>query len=100
MSRGGLARERGRCPFSLVGILDDGFFASRVVDVRVHREPLPNRGIRSIMFDLTFLGPSASVPSAERNHPGLLVEAGGDRILVDCGAVSYTHLTLPTIYSV
>jgi ribonuclease Z len=37
------------------------------------------------MFDLTFLGTSASVPSAERNHPGLLVEAGGDRFLVDCG---------------
>jgi ribonuclease Z len=37
------------------------------------------------MFDLTFLGTSASVPSAERNHPGLLVEAGGHRILVDCG---------------
>jgi ribonuclease Z len=37
------------------------------------------------MFDLTFLGTSASVPSAERNHPGLLVEAGGIRILVDCG---------------
>jgi ribonuclease Z len=37
------------------------------------------------MFDLTFLGTSASVPSAERNHPGLLVESGGHRILVDCG---------------
>lgn len=37
------------------------------------------------MFDLTFLGTSASVPSAERNHPGLLVVAGGKRILVDCG---------------
>jgi ribonuclease Z len=37
------------------------------------------------MFDLTFLGTSASVPSAERNHPGLLLEAGGNRILVDCG---------------
>jgi len=37
------------------------------------------------MFALTFLGTSASVPSAERNHPGLLVEAGGHRILVDCG---------------
>jgi ribonuclease Z len=37
------------------------------------------------MFDLTFLGTSASVPSAERNHPSLLVEAGGTRILVDCG---------------
>jgi hypothetical protein len=31
------------------------------------------------MFDLTFLGTSASVPSAHRNHPGLLVEAGGHR---------------------
>jgi ribonuclease Z len=37
------------------------------------------------MFDLTFLGTSASVPSAERNHPGLLVVAGGKRMLVDCG---------------
>jgi ribonuclease Z len=37
------------------------------------------------MFDLTFLGTSASVPSAERNHPGLLVESGGHRIIVDCG---------------
>jgi ribonuclease Z len=37
------------------------------------------------MFDLTFLGTSASVPSAERGHPGLLVEAGGQRVMVDCG---------------
>ena len=37
------------------------------------------------MFALIFLGTSASVPSAERNHPGLLVEAGSSRILVDCG---------------
>jgi ribonuclease Z len=37
------------------------------------------------MFDLTFLGTSASVPSADRNHPGLLVEAGGQRIMIDCG---------------
>lgn len=37
------------------------------------------------MFDLTFLGTSASVPSAERNHPALLVEVAGQRILVDCG---------------
>jgi ribonuclease Z len=38
-----------------------------------------------IMFELTFLGTSASVPSAARNHPGLLVQAGGQRVLVDCG---------------
>ena len=37
------------------------------------------------MFALTFLGTSASVPSAARNHPALLVEAGSHRILVDCG---------------
>jgi ribonuclease Z len=37
------------------------------------------------MFALTFLGTSASVPSAERNHPGVLIEAGSHRILVDCG---------------
>lgn len=37
------------------------------------------------MFALTFLGTSASVPSAERNHPGLLVETGSHRVLVDCG---------------
>ena len=37
------------------------------------------------MFALTFLGTSASVPAADRNHPGILIEAGSHRILVDCG---------------
>src|ERR1700704_1280850 len=37
------------------------------------------------MFDLTFLGTSASAPSADRSHPSLLVEAGGHRVMVDCG---------------
>ncbi|MGJ4931198.1 ribonuclease Z [Bradyrhizobium sp. HKCCYLS2038] len=37
------------------------------------------------MFELTFLGTSASVPSEDRNHPGLLVQADGQRILIDCG---------------
>jgi ribonuclease Z len=37
------------------------------------------------MLALTFLGTSASVPSAERSHPALLVAAGSHRILVDCG---------------
>ena len=45
------------------------------------------------MFDLTFLGSSASVPSADRDHPGLLVEAGGHRIMVDCGE-GYTARSL------
>jgi ribonuclease Z len=39
----------------------------------------------TVMFDSTFLGTLASVPSADRSHPGLLVEAGGHRIMVDCG---------------
>src|SRR6202046_4570383 len=38
-----------------------------------------------LMFDITFLGTSASVPSADRSHPSLLVEAGGQRIMIDCG---------------
>jgi len=37
------------------------------------------------MFALTFLGTSASVPSVERNHPALLLEAAGERMLIDCG---------------
>jgi ribonuclease Z len=37
------------------------------------------------MFNLTFLGTSASVPSAERNHPSTLVEAGSLRVMIDCG---------------
>jgi ribonuclease Z len=37
------------------------------------------------MFELIFLGTSASVPSADRNQPGLLISANGTRILVDCG---------------
>ncbi|HVJ55141.1 MAG TPA: ribonuclease Z [Aliidongia sp.] len=37
------------------------------------------------MFDLVFLGTSASVPSPERNQSGLLIAAAGQRLLVDCG---------------
>src|SRR5258708_17015954 len=37
------------------------------------------------MFDLTFLGTSASVPSAGGNRRGSIVEAGGHGIMVDCG---------------
>src|SRR3982075_4772015 len=46
------------------------------------------------MFAVTLLGTSASVPSADRNHPGLLVEAGGDRVLVDCGEGTQRQLLL------
>jgi ribonuclease Z len=37
------------------------------------------------MFDLTFLGTAASTPSAERGLPAVLVGAGSQRFLVDCG---------------
>ena len=37
------------------------------------------------MFQLTFLGTSASVPAPDRSHPALLVAAAGGRFLVDCG---------------
>jgi ribonuclease Z len=37
------------------------------------------------MFELTFLGTAATMPSAERGLQALLVAAGSDRFLVDCG---------------
>ena len=51
------------------------------------------------MFELTFLGTSASVPSAARNHPGLLVEAGGRRIMMDCGEGTQRQLLRSGIQS-
>jgi ribonuclease Z len=37
------------------------------------------------MFELTFLGTAATTPSAKRGLPALLVGAGSERFLVDCG---------------
>jgi ribonuclease Z len=37
------------------------------------------------MFELTFLGTAATTPSAKRGLPALLVRAGSERFLVDCG---------------
>jgi ribonuclease Z len=37
------------------------------------------------MFELTFLGTAAAVPSAERGLPALLVARGSSRFLIDCG---------------
>lgn len=36
-------------------------------------------------INLTFLGTSNAVPTAERNHPALWLEWEGERILIDCG---------------
>jgi ribonuclease Z len=40
---------------------------------------------RRAMFELVFLGTAAAAPSAERGSPSLVVAAGPDRLLVDCG---------------
>src|SRR3954469_10533626 len=37
------------------------------------------------MFELTFLGTAASVPSPERGLPAMLISAGSERFLIDCG---------------
>ena len=37
------------------------------------------------MIKLTFLGTSDQIPSAKRNHPGILLTRGGENILIDCG---------------
>jgi ribonuclease Z len=37
------------------------------------------------MFEATFLGTAASTPSAERGLPAVLVQAGSERFLIDCG---------------
>jgi ribonuclease Z len=37
------------------------------------------------MFELIFLGTAATTPSSERGLPALLVSAGSERFLIDCG---------------
>lgn len=37
------------------------------------------------MFDLTFLGTAATTPAPERGLPALVVGAGSERYLIDCG---------------
>ena len=37
------------------------------------------------MFEVIFLGTAASTPSAERGLPAVLVQAGSERFLIDCG---------------
>lgn len=54
-------------------------------EIASHGRSEPSMKATPTMFDLTFLGTSASVPSADRNHPGILIEVAGHRILVDCG---------------
>lgn len=37
------------------------------------------------MFELTFLGTAATMPTSERGLPALLIGAGSERYLIDCG---------------
>jgi glyoxylase-like metal-dependent hydrolase (beta-lactamase superfamily II) len=37
------------------------------------------------LFELTFLGTAAAVPSTERGLPALVVVKGSSRFLIDCG---------------
>src|SRR5260370_35328841 len=46
------------------------------------------------MFDLTFLGTAATTPSAKRGLPALLVGAGSERFLIDCGEGTQRQLHL------
>src|SRR5438132_14376206 len=46
------------------------------------------------MFDLTFLGTAATTPSAKRGLPALLVGAGCERFLIDCGEGTQRQLHL------
>src|SRR5260370_26355044 len=46
------------------------------------------------MFDLTFLGTAATTASAKRGLPALLVGAGSERFLIDCGEGTQRQLHL------
>lgn len=46
------------------------------------------------MFEVVFLGTAASVPTAERGMPALLVSHGAKRYLVDCGEGTQRQLLL------
>jgi ribonuclease Z len=46
------------------------------------------------MFELTFLGTAAAVPSTERGLPALLLSRGSDRFLIDCGEGTQRQLML------
>ncbi|MBO8179041.1 MAG: ribonuclease Z [Archaeoglobus sp.] len=38
-----------------------------------------------MLFKITFLGTSGTIPSVERNSPAIFVQFGGQRMLFDCG---------------
>ncbi len=36
-------------------------------------------------IEIVFLGTGSSIPTAKRNHPGILLQYGNENILIDCG---------------
>lgn len=36
-------------------------------------------------INIVFLGTGSSIPTAKRNHPGILLQYGAEQILIDCG---------------
>src|ERR1041384_5592793 len=49
-------------------------------------------------LDLIFLGPSGSVPTAQRAPSALLIRRGGERMLFDCGEGTQRQLLRSTIW--
>ncbi|MEF8881415.1 MAG: MBL fold metallo-hydrolase [Halapricum sp.] len=50
-------------------------------------------------MQLTFLGTGSAMPTGDRFQTGLLVESGGDRLLIDCGSgVLHALARTPTGY--
>jgi ribonuclease Z len=48
-------------------------------------------------LDVVFLGTSASMPTAQRGTPALLIRRGGERLLVDCGEGTQRQLLRSSI---
>jgi hypothetical protein len=72
----GIADARRKIPKGQMVFVDRLLESAMAVchDNRQYRPDTTDTG--PTMFDLMFLRTSARVPSADRNHPGLLVEAG------------------------
>src|SRR6185437_2888028 len=55
----------------------------------VNRKPHNREGKAELMPDITFLGTSAAVPTADRGYTSLVISDGHIGMLVDCGAIVF-----------
>ena len=46
---------------------------------------------------ITFLGTGSAIPTKERNHSGILISHGSEKILIDCGEGTQRQFTLAKI---